>query len=170
MSAVKVIAYGRNDAQLGALFGGNPSAEVAYTRSGNTFTITGMPPFTVPSYSITYQYQVGNAQVRVQKHLGEPGQAADATLLAECPDKWKATATLSGLCYTVVRLDLRQDKFQGGIPDIQVLMRGKKLYDLRDGTTYWSQNPALCIYDYLTSEMCGVDPQDIPLSNYHHRG
>ncbi|SDZ82632.1 hypothetical protein [Nitrosospira multiformis] len=44
-------------------------------------------------------------------------------------------------------------------------MRGKKLYDPRTGETKWSQNPALVIYDYLTSEMCGVPASDIPLSN-----
>jgi hypothetical protein len=44
-------------------------------------------------------------------------------------------------------------------------MRGKKLYDPRTGETKWSQNPALATYDYLTSEMCGVNPADISLSH-----
>ena len=156
----------------------NYSGEASYTRIGNTITVTGTPVMPtgfiggfgktfVPSrYSVTYQYQLSNSQVRVKVHLGTPTDPADASLLAECGDKWKDTAVLRGLCYTVIRLDLRQSNFQGGIPDIQVLMRGKKLYDMRTGETYWSQNPALAIYDYLTSEMCGVDPADIPLSHY----
>ncbi|SEM81175.1 hypothetical protein SAMN05216404_101222 [Nitrosospira multiformis] len=159
-SAVKVLAYGPP-----ALFKLLPTfiTEVPYTRSVNTITVTGNPGAT--HYSVTYQYQVNTSQVRVRKHLGVPGDSADASLLAECPDKWSSSATLTGFTYTVIRLDLRQPEFQGGVPDIKVLMRGKKLYDRRTGETKWSQNNALVIYDYLTSEMCGVNPADIPLSN-----
>jgi predicted phage tail protein len=73
---------------------------------------------------------------------------------------------LRGFTYTVIRLDLRQAEFQGGLPDISVLMKGRKLYDPRTGVTAWSQNPALVIYDYLTSEMCGVDPADLPTGHF----
>jgi hypothetical protein len=62
-------------------------------------------------------------------------------------------------------LDLRQPEFQNGVPDINVLMKGRKLYDPRTGERKWSENPALVIYDYRTSEMCGVAPADIPLSH-----
>jgi hypothetical protein len=167
-SAIKVIAYGRAGliAQVALV-----SGEVPFTRVGNTITVTGSVPaglplnwsFTFDHYSITYQYQVTNAQVRVKKHLGDPNDPADASLLAECGNKWKETAVLRGFTYTVIRLDLRQAEFQGGMPDIAVLMKGKKLYDPRDGSTKWSTNPALCIYDYLRSPMCNVPTDDIPL-------
>jgi hypothetical protein len=170
-SAIKVIAYGRGG--IGTVSGIIPiNGEVPFTRSGNTITVTGSVPsglpvgwtFTFDHYSITYQYQVTNAQVRVKKHLGTPIDPADASLLAECGDKWKDTAVLRGLTYTVIRLDLRQAEFQGGLPDINVLMKGRKLYDPRTGLTGYSTNPALAIYDYLTSPMCGVASSDIPLS------
>jgi len=115
---------------------------------------------------VSYQYVVTTSHVRVQKHLGTPTDTADATLLAEVPSKWASTAVLRGLCYTVVRLDLNQTEFQSGIPTVEVLLRGKKLYDPRDATTAWSQNPALAIYDYLTSEMCGVAASDLPAADY----
>ncbi|SES71218.1 hypothetical protein SAMN05216412_101335 [Nitrosospira multiformis] len=169
-SAVRVVAYGT---WISGAFRFPSSGEVPYTVSGKTIMVTAAPtsPFPfggtmqITHYSVSYQYQTNTSQVRVQKHLGAPGDPADATLLAECPDKWKPTATLTGFTYTVIRLDLRQPEFQGGVPDIKVLMRGKKLYDPRTGETKWSQNPALATYDYLTSEMCGVNPADIPLSN-----
>jgi hypothetical protein len=116
--------------------------------------------------SVTYQHGTVTSRVRVQKHLGTPTDTADATLLTEVPTKWASTAVLRGLCYTVVRLDLNQAEFQSGIPTVQVLLRGKKLYDPRDATTSWSQNPALAIYDYLTSEMCGVAASDLPIADY----
>jgi hypothetical protein len=172
-SSIKVIAYGRGS--IGNAVGIIPlSGEVTYTRVGNTITVTGSLPaglpvgwtFTFDHYSVTYQYQVNNAQVRVKKHLGTPTDPADASLLAECGAKWKDTAVLRGFTYTVIRLDLRQAEFQGGLPDINVLMRGKKLYDLRTGETAYSTNPALAIYDYLLSPFCNVPESDIPTSFY----
>jgi hypothetical protein len=145
-SAVKVLAYSRLTRNGVLIF--NQSTEVTYTRVGNTITVIPAPlptPYAgsvaqLIEYRITYQYQVNNSQVRVQCHLGTPDDPVDATLLAECGDKWKDTAVLRGFTYTVVRLDLRQAEFQGGLPDISVFLRGKKLYDMRTGLTEWSQN------------------------------
>lgn len=168
-SAIKVIAFGRLLAS--GRFVANTTAETDFTRDGNTITVTGQPKtqpwytLDVEGYRVTYQYRRNNARVRVRKHLGTPDDPADASLLAEVPDKWKPSAVLRGFTYTVIRLDLRQAEFQNGMPEINVLMKGKKLYDPRTGTTAWSDNPALVIYDYLTSPMCGVDAEDIPLSN-----
>lgn len=173
-SAIRVIANGRIMSPGGMPLAYPPrGGEVSFTRSGNTLTVTSAPSSPVPgtwlqvtSYTVTYQYQVNTSQVRVKKHLGVAGDPADASLLAECGDKWKSTATLTGFTYTVIRLELRQAEFQGGLPDISVLMKGKKLFDPRTGLTAWSSNPALVTYDYLTSEMCGVDPDDLPVSHY----
>jgi len=120
----------------------------------------------VTDYNVTYQYTLYTSMARVKKHLGTPTDPADASLMAEVPDKWKSTAVLRGFTYTVVRLNLTQAEFQGGMPTIEVKMKGKKLYDFRTATTAWSDNPVLATYDYLTSEMCGIDPADIPLSQY----
>jgi len=172
-SAITVIATGRVYLPNGLLFRANHSGGVAYTRSGNTITVTGSLGSPLPGgyvvidgYRVTYQYQINTSQVRVKKHLGVAGDPADASLLAEVPDKWKSTATLTGFCYTVIRLDLRQAMFQGGLPGVEVLLRGKKLYDVRTGVAAWSQNPALAAYDYLTSDMCGVPASDLPVSHY----
>jgi mRNA-degrading endonuclease RelE of RelBE toxin-antitoxin system len=172
-SAVKVIAWGTLWSGQFPLPYGPVSGEVTYTRSGNTITVTGTPVSSVPigtirvsEYRVTYQYANNTSQVRVKKHLGAPDDPADTSLLAECPDKWKDTAVLRGFTYTVIRLDLRQAEFQNGLPDINVLMKGRKLYDPRTGLTAWSSNPALAALDYLTSEMCGIDIEDIPIASY----
>lgn len=49
----------------------------------------------------------------------------------------------------------RYDKYQNVWPqgpiDATIVVNGKRIYDPRDGTTVWSENPALCILDYLRS-------------------
>jgi hypothetical protein len=112
---------------------------------------------------VTYQYSTSTSYVNIKKHLGTDGDPADSYLTSVTGGRWSSTAVLRGFCYSVVTLNLDEAEFQGGIPEIQVLLRGKKLYDPRTDTTYWSQNNALAIRDYLTSEICGVDPEDIPL-------
>jgi len=130
-----------------------------YTRVGVAVTLTDGYTGTVKT---AYQYTDVNSRVRVSQHLGTPGQTADVMLRAALPDKWPITATLNGLCYTVIRLDLNHPEFQGGLVPIEVLLRGKKLYDPRTTLTIWSQNNALAIRDYLISPMCGVPAEDIP--------
>ncbi len=162
-SAIQVIAHGTVGSQ-------NIAESVAFTRVNDDITVTGAPEdpaFVLSVYRVTYQYVTSNSsRVRIQKHLGEPDENADESLLTETPDKWTENSKLSGHTYTVVRLDLREDEFQAGVPDIEVLIRGKKLYDPRTDLTEWSENPALVIYDYLTSEFSGVPASDLPTSHY----
>jgi hypothetical protein len=143
---------------------GNSEVPFSFDAATKTLTISRDPSADVIYAS--FYCKVGHSRVNVQKHLGTPGQAVDAYLHGIVGTSvWPNTSTLTGFTYTVVTLDLNQPEFQGGIPTIEVLLRGKKLYDPRSGTRYWSYNPALVIYDYLTSEMCGVDAADIPLAD-----
>lgn len=151
----------------------NPSAETGnsedhfYTVDGNEITVTDPPPDNGTTvYFVTYTYVDPQPSIRVKKHLGTPGEAADASLIAEVPSKWTSNHKLSGLCYTVVRLDLNEPEFQGGPPSVEVLLRGAKLYDPRTETTVWSDNPALAAYHYLTSEMCGIPAADLPVAKF----
>lgn len=137
-----------------------------YTLTGDI--ISGLPS---DGYDAIYEYASSNSYVRVLKHLGESGQIADATLISEVPTKWDSTKTLSGLCYTIITINLNFPDFQGGVPSVEALIRGKKLHDVRDGaypndTPVWSQNNALMIADYLTSEMCSVPWTDLPLADF----
>lgn len=48
------------------------------------------------------------------------------------------------------------DVFTSGIPNVTALVKGRKVLDFRTGTTAWSDNPALIIYDYLTDTDYGL--------------
>ena len=87
-----------------------------------------------------------------QVFTGTDGQAASSLLSAT--SKWGSTHKLSGIAYIAIRLKWDQDAFSG-IPDITALVEGKKVYDPRTETTGFSNNPALCIRDYLTNTRYG---------------
>jgi hypothetical protein len=87
--------------------------------------------------------------VRINSHLGAADQAADSDLLAEASD-WSAAHRMRGIGYLYFRLKYDQTAFPNGIPNPSAIIRGRKVYDPRTGLTAWSNNPALCVLDYLT--------------------
>ena len=93
--------------------------------------------------------------VRINIHLGSDDQVADSDLVAEV-DKWTTDHRLRGIAYLYVRYDFNQDVFPNGVPEITAVIKGKKVYDPRTDTTAWSDNPALCIRDYLLNTRYGL--------------
>jgi hypothetical protein len=88
-------------------------------------------------------------KVNVWSHLGQPDQGVDAILVAESGGRWTQNHRLRGRAYTHLRLRYDETAFTGGIPKLSRLVRGRKLWDPRDGATRWSANAALCVLDYL---------------------
>ncbi|MDA9812241.1 phage tail protein [bacterium] len=74
------------------------------------------------------------------------------------PTEWNATRKLSGIAYLYIVMEYDADIFPNGIPEIKAVIKGKKVYDPRTSSTAWSDNPALCIRDYLTSSY-GLDEE-----------
>ena len=106
--------------------------------------------------------QYGNAVTRYnglvtwKTHLGAAGQTVDTFLQSAVGSTvWPNTSTLSGICYSVLSLKYDAQNMSAGLPNVSVLMRGKKVYDPRTSTTAWSQNSALCVRDYLTDANIG---------------
>ena len=91
--------------------------------------------------------------LNVTKHLGTPGEAADAALTADVP-KWTSDCKLSNCAYLYVKLKYDRNAFSG-LPTITADVRGRTLYDPRDGQTRYSNNPALVIRDYLSNTIYG---------------
>jgi hypothetical protein len=89
----------------------------------------------------------------ITKHLGTPGEAADAALTADVP-KWTSACKLSNCAYLYVKLKYDRNAFSG-LPTITADVRGRTLYDPRDGQTRYSNNPALVLRDYLSNTIYG---------------
>jgi hypothetical protein len=96
-----------------------------------------------------------NNRVRIIARLGTDDQTAIPEMLAEVPG-WTSAHRLRGLAYLYIRLQFDAEVFPNGVPEITATVRGKKVFDPRTETSAWSDNPALCIRDYLTSSAYGL--------------
>ena len=105
-------------------------------------------------------------KVKIVKKLGTTTQTAvtssDLGGLAP-PSQWTTDCKLLATAYLYVRLEFDADVFPNGFPEITAIIKGKKVYDPRTSTTAWSDNPALCMRDYLTS---GKEGTNATLYNY----
>lgn len=81
-------------------------------------------------------------------HLGTSTQIADPDLVAQV-EEWTNAHRLRGIAYLYVRLRWKADAWKTGIPNIKAIVRGKKVFDPRTGTTAWSENAALCALDWV---------------------
>jgi len=95
-------------------------------------------------------------KARIKYKLGTEDQTAFADLVAESDGKWTNNHRVRGRALVYMRLEYDQNVFINGVPNLSVVLRGKKVYDPRTETTVWSANPALCVTDYLTNNKYGM--------------
>jgi len=93
--------------------------------------------------------------VTIDRKFGTDGQAA-STDLVNANVLWTTNHKLSGIAYIAFRLEWDTDKFPQGVPNITAVLKGKKVYDPRTSSTGWSQNPALCLRDYMLDDKYGL--------------
>ena len=92
------------------------------------------------------------SKFRIKKHLGGPGQVADADMVAECPE---IDGTFIGhdITWAYIRFEYDTNAWPTGLPrTIKALIKGKKLYDPRTGLTTWSDNWGLAMRDYAAGD------------------
>lgn len=71
--------------------------------------------------------------LRVRRHFGEHEQAADSALVSDSSE-WTTNHRLQGRAYLYLRLIADRTAYPNGIPNIKVLVRGRKLWDPRIAT------------------------------------
>ncbi|MFZ9066255.1 MAG: hypothetical protein ACO23R_02665 [bacterium] len=99
--------------------------------------------------------------VTIQSFTGTDDQAA-SSILRTVNEYWTVDHRLRGVAYLAIRLKYNPDVFSG-IPEFTALVQGRKVYDPRevshdpDDSSTWafSNNPSLCLMDYLTNERFG---------------
>ena len=116
---------------------------------------------------------------------GEADQTASSVLL-NAPS-WTSSHRLRGVAYLGIKIVFDADVFRG-LPTITAKVRGRKIYDPRKDSTStvynselgtsshrsdnpstweWSDNPALCLRDYLTDDLYG---KGIPYNEIDEQG
>lgn len=89
---------------------------------------------------------------RIQWELGASGNQPFPNLVTES-SIWDNDYIQEGHTKLYFRLDYDKTVFEGGVPNIKVRMKGKKILDPRTVTTFWQPNPALCIDDYMRTSL-----------------
>ncbi len=151
----------------GASEGGPWSIDRTVTIGGGGTSLSISDGMTGVPLTVVYRTALNPAVIRVQKHLGTDSQTVDTYLNGIKPTEWTTAHRLRGIAYLVVTLDLEDPRFQGGPPNITCMVKGKKLYDPRQDSTNggsgshrytdpstwaWSDNPALCVRDWITGQ------------------
>ena len=130
--------------------------ELTISSTGNDSNGIARFKVTSPSkYATASTIDSSEFKVRIKQHLGSDNQSADADLISEIPG-WTNEHRLRGIAYLYVRLENDADMFPNGLPNISAEISGKKLLDFRTGSTSFSKNPALAIYDYLSDTRLGL--------------
>ena len=90
---------------------------------------------------------------------GSQSARVSGTLLGQSiSSNWPSGAVGNKLAYVYTVLKWNQDRFGSGVPTITYKVKGKKVPALgsnQSSTLTYSDNPALCIHDYLTSTLYG---------------
>jgi hypothetical protein len=93
-----------------------------------------------------------SGKARIQhKTTGGTAYSDLVTETASLTNKWTSSHKLTGISSVYVRMQYDTSIFTS-IPTVRALVKGKLVYDPRSTTTAWSDNPALCIRDYIMSE------------------
>ena len=103
-----------------------------------------------------------NARMTFNCHVGTDSQAADP-MLEGIISEWTSNHKLSGIAYIAANYEYDIQGMFTGIPNLTVVVNGKKVFDPRDtGQTFGtestythSSNAALCLLDYITNDEYG---------------
>jgi hypothetical protein len=118
----------------------------SYLVDDKTVTLDGTGAATTAPY-------VG--KLTLTAHLGDQ-TTADSGLIYSSGGAWTNLHILYGITYLACRLKNDAEVYAGGLPNFSAVVRGRRIYDPRTGTTAWSRNPAIILRDYLTDDSFGL--------------
>lgn len=74
---------------------------------------------------------------------------ACAAMISDSGGLWTSEHKLLGCSYIYIKLTYNEAAFPNGLPIVKAIIKGRRVYDPRTGITAWSDNSALCSYDYM---------------------
>lgn len=124
----------------------DPSIPVTFTLSGSTVSYSGVTIGV--AFVISYQWASGKSYARIRSYKGAAGQDLSTDLIALGVPDITTADKFEGIACLLVTLEFSTDAFPQGVPGMSATVRGAKVLDPRSSTTAWSENPALCAYDW----------------------
>jgi hypothetical protein len=126
-----------------------------------------------------YDTENSESLITAEAHFGSDTQTSSSLLsssgIGEPTTSWQSIHKLQGLAYIALRFKWNADKF-GSIPQVQALVKGRKIYDPRldstvtggsgshrqnnSSTWAYSDNPILQLLDYLRNDRFGMGIAD----------
>lgn len=91
----------------------------------------------------------------IEKSTGDSATQPFPILESSSNGLWTAAHIQRGYAAIAVRLTSNRDLFVSGLPNITVVVKGKRVYDPRSTLTAYSSNTALCSADYMTDANYG---------------
>ena len=93
----------------------------------------------------------------VQKQYGTETSSPFSTLISASGGKWTANHRMQGCAAIHISLIFSPDVYPSNIPNISVEIEGRNdIFDPRTGTTGYSENPALCLANYMADTRFGL--------------
>lgn len=91
-------------------------------------------------------------------HDGDDSQAKDFALNAQFGTAWPTTSIGAGVAYLVLWLYYSEAIYTNGVPNVTMEVKGNKVLDCQNlgATAAYSENPADCIRDFMTSTRYGM--------------
>lgn len=136
-----------------------PIADIGTSGDGNGFI--NVAPY-IKTTTTLFETTVSSF-VRLRFFNGSQTTAA-SELVSETTDGWSTAHVLRGTAYMYLRLEFDRDAFGNGPGALSVEVEGSdNILDPRTNAVGWSNNPALCILDYLRSAdglACSADEID----------
>jgi hypothetical protein len=120
-------------------------------QSDGSLAVTGSNPSVINSSAER------NAAKTIQYWIqtGSTTQSAITELVNESSN-WTTNHRGRGIAYIYSKLKYDRDLFINGMPKTSCLVQGALVYDPRTSATSYSNNPALCLRDYLTNSKYGL--------------
>lgn len=114
--------------------------------------------------SITYTTEGNKYADYTDFEFHDGTQQTVSPMLNATGAEWHSSMKLRGVAYVVCKFTYDQDTFVNGLPNVSFSVKGRTVYDPRDmdqnstqaSTWTYSNNPVLCLMDYLTDPAYGL--------------
>ena len=142
-------ASGTTGSGVGGVTGLYATANCVIPKGSEAGTISSSQVTADPTWP---SYNPGDLLVHARLYDGTQ-TAADTLTVADVPAEWTTDHKLLGVAYMVVKVHYSTDLIPSGISSLSAEVRGKNdIVDVRDSSTGYTTNAALCILDYLQAD------------------